>query len=283
MQRNQNEQPEKPKSTLAYIKSMLGGKEGVSSALGGATGGYVCFPFEGLKKRIQTKQPISFNPKELFRGSTAFSGSVMLATFSQMGFYDLFKQIPGYNPESKIWNTNLAIASGMLGAVVASAPVENVILTQQLNKTNPINAIKIMFKDSLLRPWTGVAPLMYREAGFGLTMLYGAEEAYRIAHNMTGSVSLGIMAQIAAGMGGAIITQPGDTIATRMQKHGDTLSQAVSNVKKEGFKGFFKGGSQRLFLFTGCATIIPPATRAFKRMLGCEDESKETSKVNLKH
>lgn len=282
----------------------------VSSAAGGATGGYVCFPFEGLKKRMQTKQPISFHPKELYRGSSAFAVSVMLASFSQMAFYDQFKKLPGYDADSVAWNSGLAVMSGMLGAVVGSAPVENDILTQQLNKTNPFTAFRIMFKEGYTRPWTGLAPLMYRESGFGLTMLYGAEKAYNVVYNATGSAPLSVAAQMSAGIVGAILSQPGDTLATRMQRHGESLPQAVKSIRNEGLKevakseetaaesgmlssawkkvkankAFFKGGSQRVFLFTGCAMIIPPATRAVKKMLSGHDETQDEGKnINLKH
>ena len=69
----------------------------VSASMGGSAGAYICFPFEGMKKRWQTNQSISFHPRELYRGSTPFAVSVTLATITQMSFDAYFKSIPGYN------------------------------------------------------------------------------------------------------------------------------------------------------------------------------------------
>jgi len=50
------------------------------NAVAGYIGGWICFAAEGLKKRAQTTgiSPRHFLPTELFRGSTAFAGAVMV-------------------------------------------------------------------------------------------------------------------------------------------------------------------------------------------------------------
>ena len=231
-----------------------------SSSLGGATGGLLCYPPEGFKKRSQTGQKITFNPVEIYRGSGAFATSVMLASLTQMSFFKAFQSLPGYDKDSALWNVSSSLMSGMLGATVGSTPVENIILTQQLNKTNPLNAIKIMLGQGVFRPWVGLPQLAMREAGFGLTMLWGARAAYDAVLQLSDSASLAYGGQIAAGIVGATVTQPFDTMATYRQ-HRDGKISSVDTVKKiyseKGFGGFFKGLKHRSVLFTGCAVTIP--------------------------
>lgn len=232
----------------------------VSSSVSGAVGGLLCYPPEGFKKRSQTGQKISLNPVEIYRGSGAFATSVMLASLTQMSFFNAFKKLPGYDNDSAEWNVSAALMSGMLGATVGSTPVENIILTQQLNKANPVQAIQIMMKQGVLRPWVGLPQLAMREAGFGLTMLWGARAAYDAVQQLTGNPSLGFAGQIAAGLAGAAITQPFDTMATYRQ-HRDGKISSLDTVKKiyseAGVGGFFKGLRHRSVLFTGCAVTIP--------------------------
>ncbi|EKD91593.1 MAG: hypothetical protein ACD_29C00478G0008 [uncultured bacterium] len=235
----------------------------VSASFGGSTGAYINFIFEGLKKKAQSGQIYSFHPRELYRGSVAFSGSVTLATVVQMSFNAFFKSIPGYDQTSVAWNTGSAIASGTLGALVGSTPVENIILTQQLNQVGPYKAVKLMLKQSITRPWVGYPELAMREAGFALTMLYGADAARQYVVKITGNEKQGFAAEIVFSLVGAGFTHPFDRVATYKQKHNGTLStrQAWSEVfANEGLHGFFKGYQHRAFLFTGCAITIPKLT-----------------------
>ena len=159
------------------------------SALGGAIGGWVCFPWESLKKRLQRGElaPSDFrnwangrlihvlHPRELYRGSGGFGAAVMTATASSMTFNALLKEkLPGYNPHSLIWQGSAAVASGMLGAVVGSTPVENMLLVQQQHRIGPSAAVKWMMQQGVFRPWVGVRELMLREAGFAGVMLFAA-------------------------------------------------------------------------------------------------------------
>lgn len=241
-----------------------------SAAIGGGTGGYLCYPFEGLKKKYQSGQKISFHPLELYRGSSAFSMSVTTATVASMTFQHLLKSMPGYDHTSSTWEAASAVASGMLGACIGSTPVENIILTQQLNQTGPSQAVRILLKQGIARPWLGLPELMVREAGFAGTMLWAGKAARTKAYELTDSEMAASGAEIAAAVGGAIGTQPADTVATKKQHaNGDFSSrQAIQAIYREsGMRGFFRGGSQRVFLFTGCAIIIPRMESIVKNFL----------------
>jgi hypothetical protein len=259
----------------------------VSSAGGGAIGGLLCYPPEGMKKRAQTGQAITLYPRDLYRGSGAFATSVMIASVTQMSFFNAFQNLPGYDKESPTWNASAAVLSGMLGATVGSTPVENIILTQQLNKTNPLAAISIMLKQGITRPWVGLPQLMMREAGFGLTMLWGARAAYDAVYQATDNKSYAYAGQLGAALAGAALTQPFDTTATYRQRRDGKISfvDTVKSIKNEsGYGGLFKGLKHRSILFTGCALAIPIAEEKIRGLLqGNGDAPEQTSKPNLKH
>ncbi len=242
----------------------------ISAAAGGSGGAYICFPFEGLKKRLQTGQQLSFQPKELYRGSTAFAVSVTFATVASMCFNNALKTIPSYDHESALWNGVSAVVSGMLGAVVGSTPVENVILVQQLDKTTPIKAIIKMMGQGPTRLWVGLPELACREAGFAGAMLWGVDAARNKVLSKTESKTLAEAAALGVGLVGAAITQPFDTVATIKQKSDGKLStsQAVKQiVESKGATGLFRGLSQRALLFTGCAYTIPSIQKLVENWL----------------
>lgn len=256
----------------------------VSSSLGGATGAIVCYPFEGLKKRLQSGQITSIlegarstsrarsalHPSELYRGVTAFAVSVTLATTSAMLFNKVIKESPYYRHDSSLYECGSAVMSGMLGAIVGSTPVENIILVQQLQKTNPIGAIKYMLQQGITRPWVGLRELMMREAGFAFVMLYGAGAAQKAVFEKTHDGTLAFIATLSMGLAGAACTQPFDVLATLRQRSNGTipLHSAIKTLTAEkGMSGLFRGLSQRALLFTGCATIIPHAEATIGKAL----------------
>lgn len=242
-----------------------------SAALGGSGGAFFNFPFEGLKKRIQTGQQISLHLKELYRGATPFAVSVTIATVASMTFNDLLRKIPGYDYSSPVCNGASAITSGMLGALVGSTPVENVILTQQLKQMRPTQAIVTMVKErGLRRLWVGFPELALREAGFAGAMLWGVDAARAQVLSKTDSKPLAEAAALGVGVVGAVITHPFDTVATIKQKSDGRLSsrQAIEEIYRGyGLKGFFRGVSSRVVLFTGCAYTIPGITGIIQKWL----------------
>ena len=205
-----------------------------------------------------------FIRKNLYRGATAFAVSVTFATVTAMCFDRVLKTAPGYDHSSPAWNGVSAVTSGMLGAVVGSTPVENIILVQQLNKTSPTNAIRTMMKQGPTRLWVGLPELAVREGGFAGAMLWGVDAARAKVLSHTNSEPLAETAGVGIGLVGAAFTQPFDTLATIKQKSNGSLSstQAIRQIyATKGPLGFFSGLSQRAILFTGCAYTIPKIQR----------------------
>lgn len=244
----------------------------MQNAAAGWAGGWICFAAEGLKKRAQTTGVLAkhFHPSELFRGSTAFATAVMVASASSMTFNTALKQLPFYDSSSTRCSIATAVSSGMLGAIVGSTPVENLILIQQTHKTSPIKAAQMMFSQGIARPFVGMRELMLREAGFALVMLYGGPKFSEIAFKKTQDRKIAFGASLVAGMGGAIITHPWDTISTYRQKLDGkiSLTQAIKDIYASyGPKGYMKGVGPRIVLFTGCSIIIPKCARIIEETL----------------
>ncbi len=242
------------------------------NAVAGYVGGWICFAAEGLKKRAQTTgiSPRHFLPTELFRGSTAFAGAVMVASASSMTFNTALKGLPFYDPSSNKYEAAAAIFSGMLGAIVGSTPVENVILKQQTEKVSPIKALQIILKQGITRPFVGVRELIVREAGFAGVMLYVGPKFSEIALEKTQDSGLAFGASLLAGMGGAIVTHPCDTISTYRQKLDGrvSLTQAIEDIYTlYGPKGYMKGVVPRMALFTGCSIIIPKCAKSIEEII----------------
>jgi hypothetical protein len=204
-----------------------------SASIGGAAGGLLCFPFESLKKRKESgqlvvgyKYPLSdfrrtgspLHPAELMRGCTSFMTSVGCATVGAMLTH---KTLTDSGLAKYLGPDGTAMAAGMIGAVVGSTPVENTILTQQLNRENPLQAWRRMTSTRWLRPWVGVCELMMREAGFTYVMLRGSTATESSVLAATGSHVLAYAAALGVGVVGATLTHPFDVLATyRQHRHG---------------------------------------------------------------
>jgi len=253
----------------------------LSAGIGGCIGGYICYPAEAIKKKLQTKQviwltsqPVQKNLYELSRGSTSFAASVTSATVFSMTARHLIQQLPGYDSNSTGWQAASAFGGGAVGAIFGSTPVENIILTQQLNKSGPWGTICKLRSEGIARFWVGLPEIAVREAGFAGIMLWGAGAAKKLVLEKTKNESYSQAAEIAVCVAGAALTQPADTIATRkqeaMNKEGRPLPslEAIRSIYKDGgVKGFFRGLSGRAVLFTGCALIIPSVEKRVKNFI----------------
>lgn len=248
----------------------------LSSAMGGAIGGFGCFPFEGIKKRLQRKE-ISrtdfynlnngrviriLHPYLLFQGSSSFATSVAIASLVSITVNKMLKTLPSYDPASFAWNLKAAALSGAFGSLLGSTPVENTILVQQQKNVGPLRAIHYMLQQGILRPWVGASELLWRESGFGMAMLCLGPMAHQSVKKTTNDEKLALLAELAAGAFTSLLTHPADTIATYRQKLEGKVSipTAVKALWAEnGLTSFYKGGGFRIWLVTGCAMIIPRA------------------------
>jgi hypothetical protein len=244
----------------------------------GSFAGATCFIFEGLKKRFQRGELLRkdffelhngnlwrvLHPKEAFRGATSFSISVALNAAAGLTFSKFIRSRSFYDDSLESHKLITAIAGGMIGAVVASTPVENTIVVQQEHKIKPIQAWRYMLKQGLRRPWVGVRELMMREAGFIGSVLYFGPKVREIIIEKTNNQALAMLGSIGVGATFATLTHPADTLATWRQKKEGKLS-LIGGIKElyalAGTGAFFRGVGARIWLFTGCFLIlekVPP-------------------------
>ncbi len=269
----------------------------VKDIVAGMAGGYLCFPFEGMKKRLQSGQLnrmdfqinnlsnkkllTTIAPRELFRGSMPFSFSVTITTTISFACYRSLQGLPQYKES---YEAGVAIASGAFAAVFGSTPVENTILVQQKRTVNPVGAVAYMLKRGVFSPWIGVKELMCREAGFAGVMFYAAPRARQIILKETNQPVLAFIGQLGTGIFGSLATHPFDTVAT----HRQNLEGKVGTIKAVkdlyqtgGLPAFYRGGTFRVFLFTGCALIIPKIQQVLQP-LG-KNSASATTKISLKN
>lgn len=245
------------------------------------------FPFEGMKKRLQSNQTLSFKeimtgiPKgvsvkwnavslkqlpELYRGCTAFGVSLVPTSIIQRSMNKRLLEKFGEGTTTKVYS---GLFSGAMGAV-ASTAVENVILTQQKYTAGPRVAVNIIYKKGgITGIWTGFSMISVREAVFASSYLYAAEAAATYYSNVFGTDKT-LPAKLGVGVVGALITHPADTIATTMQNSHKKISALKAakeiyrgkNFESAGAKNFWKGGSWRCALFTGSMLTLEQAPTA---------------------
>lgn len=245
-----------------------------SAALGGAAGAAAAYPFEGLKKSVQSglitglrpALKLFFQPRELYRGTSAFAGSLIPTTIIQMSLQNYFDSLALSDTDKQA----SVVLSGASGAF-ASAAAEKLILTQRYLKMGPSDAVKYVVKNQgFFALWHGFTPLAIREAVFGACMLKFGQKA---------NAEFGFAGTIGVGFAGAVISHPFDAIATQMQlstfannANGETKPVTAREVakkiiKEQGVKSLYKGLGWRLGLFTTCMVTIPKASTAIDKVL----------------
>lgn len=248
----------------------------VSGVFSGTAGGYSCYMFEGWKKSKQAKLDIPkiWQLKEVFRGANSFALTLGPVSMVQVVLYSWMKKNFLTEKSSSFQQNMVGIFSGSMGAFV-SAPVEHIIVTQRKQKVGPLDAIKYLIKKNAFYAWTGLPPLWFREAGFGFTMLVGAENSEKYLKK-TFNMNLEPLGSIGTGIIGATLTHPFDAIATKKQTSENPLSsiEAAKNIfKEEGSKGFTKGLGYRICLFTGCSIVIGKTNKYIQEKLSNNSSS----------
>lgn len=244
---------QKAKPTLA--------ESAMAAGTSGFVGAYASFFFEGIKKRLQSNQKIpAVNTlglngwlKESFRGSSGFAASLVPTSIIQQMLSYHFKNNP---PQSEFLKTTEPLLSGAVGGI-ASTFAENVILTQQMKKIGPADAISSMYAEGYFRIFRGLPMIMCREGVFGFCYLKAANEASNYATQNYGP-AFSWPAKLLVGIAGSLASHPFDTTATTMQRNGySNILDAVNHLRNEnGWRAFYKGGGARVALFTTAMVTI---------------------------
>jgi hypothetical protein len=172
------------------------------------------------------------------------------------------------NDNDTVVEIGSAVGGGVLAALFA-APLELIMIQQQLRGGTIISAVRhstAVSRQSLMR---GLSPTMYRDsiyvgAMLGLTPIMQRKiEGYGI-----GSASASFYASIAGGIVAAVPSHPFDVVKTCLQgdltgeKYRTSLQTAQRLMKEAGWRAFFRGGFWRTINITAtvyvfCSIILP--------------------------
>lgn len=214
----------------------------------GLVGSWLSFIFEGLKKKRQSNQITEWKIRELYRGLTAFSCSLVPTTALQVSVSSAITYKYGDSERARLYS---ALFGGFTGST-ASTLVENTILRQQLDKSNPQAAFSKLLQEGWRRPWKGISMIGIREMIFGFSYLYGVDAATKYYKN-TYETDNTLVPRLLVGAFGSLISHPFDTVGTHMQlKKGKVAPYTAAKEiwSSSGVKGFYKGGLWRIGLFT---------------------------------
>jgi hypothetical protein len=226
-------------------------------SIGALTGGAevsVNQPLVRIKIMLQQGLPINretLNLSTLYRGYGVNVGSMIPITAVQMGvnsgLSNWYYTDHTATPASQV---GIALIAGATSALV-SGPAEN-IMTKQQGTTESIittiySAVKTKGAKSLIR---GLVPTMARDGGFVVAYLPLKDiiKQYTLPelHNDTWEKIADIGCGVTAGVIGAIVTHPADTIKTVMQSYDKNMKKAFEDIyKTQGLSGLYNGLSAR--------------------------------------
>lgn len=259
----------------------------VSGLVSGTMAALITFPSEAMKKKKQSNQgPIGFRPfalvtygnsvRVLYTGCCAFAASVGPTTLVQTSTHAILNSLKE-STGIKINPIFQTIISGASGSICSSF-VENTILTQQLLQKQklphgPMDAIRFNSSKNIFSLWCGFSLLAVRESIFGALALGTADQFASTVSNYYQNSTLYFPSKLAIGVIGALLSHPFDTLATIKQKENFVNSKKPFRIAvrdfyiEHRFKGFYKGGFYRIFLFTGCMLIISATLDPLKKNL----------------
>lgn len=224
--------------------SLLNPGSTVVSFLSGAAAGVadtaINYPPYCLHYRLQRGESLwrrfVYRPRELYRGVLAYSAIIPITCISD-GLTDKLKA-SGVSPFVA------SFTSGMVAALVISAPVGNSIVTNLRLKAGhkPAGSIIAMYHIyhhyGLRGFYVGIQPLLVREGIYASSVFYGkrAIQDRLGCHDLTAASISGTIA--------TLFSQPMDTLATHMQNQTHRTSM-VDNIQQMWTSGglvrFYRG------------------------------------------
>lgn len=235
----------------------------VAAGVSGFFAGYAGFPFESVKKRLQSNQPlpnanmgIRLWFKESFRGVGSYALTNIPASVVQQMTNHYFEEQTTISHTLAGKTIQVVIAGGVGG--VPATIIGNTLLEQQLKKIKPTEALSNLLKEGgYTRLLRGASMTMVREAMFGFCYLKAMDDASQYASSHWGP-AYAIPAQVTVGVVGSLLSHPFDTIATTMQRYNYTgVREAAEHLWRQNkSSAFFKGAMARVGLFTSTMWVI---------------------------
>jgi hypothetical protein len=212
-------------------------------------------PFNYCKNALQQGQPLTADPRKLYRGVSANAVNMGCCTMIQFAVGGSFKKLvlAGEDRTLKMYEEmGTGIAAGVISAFVGS-PLELIMIQQQRKGGGAVETFKtIATPNNFLRGWVGAA---VREGLWTCGYLSippivrrNLREMYPDKFDTDNKAR--IPAALLGGMFACYLTQPFDTVKTCMQgdierKTFGTFTETARRIGQDGFTAFYRGATFR--------------------------------------
>lgn len=212
-------------------------------------------PFNYCKNALQQGQPLTADPRKLYRGVSANAVNMGCCTMIQFAVGGSFKKLvlAGEDRTLKMYEEmGTGIAAGVISAFVGS-PLELIMIQQQRKGGGAVETFKtIATPNNFLRGWVGAA---VREGLWTCGYLSippivrrNLREMYPDKFDTDNKAR--IPAALLGGLFACYLTQPFDTVKTCMQgdierKTFGTFTETARRIGQDGFTAFYRGATFR--------------------------------------
>lgn len=246
----------------------------ITGSVAGAVEVGVNHPLWNVKIRMQCGDPFTLNPRLLYRGIIPNAASMIPVTAIQVGLDRFFQHI--FFKETSKLSSAQCIASAFVagvGSAPASCATEMVLTHQKNTGWGFYSAGKYLItKHGYRSLFTGLPATMAREGVFTLfflavtPLLKGAVQPY-----LSKDYAASLVAGMGSGIAATILSQSADTIKTIQQgaelPYDVGLRSVVRELyKKQGFYGFFKGGTPRGIRVVSAITVMGLVTEKMEAL-----------------
>ena len=254
----QNQLPSSAKKNLTVMQSV------VTGSVAGATEVLIDHPLLSIKTRMQNNEPLTLNPRLLYRGILPNAASMMPITAAQVALDHCFTTwIFAGNRELSVSERFASAFAAGVGSAFISCPTEMVMTHQGKFGGSFYAASRSLVQQggwrSLMTGWTGTAMRDGKFAAFLLaaTPMLKAKMLPYCPNDYAASLAAGVTAGAAA----TLVSHAPDTVKTRQQGAGPKqklgfMGAATEIYTKGGVYGFFKGTAPRGARVMAAVTII---------------------------
>eukprot|EP00184_Porphyridium_aerugineum_P008849 CAMPEP_0184691536 /NCGR_PEP_ID=MMETSP0313-20130426/366_1 /TAXON_ID=2792 /ORGANISM="Porphyridium aerugineum, Strain SAG 1380-2" /LENGTH=634 /DNA_ID=CAMNT_0027149277 /DNA_START=392 /DNA_END=2296 /DNA_ORIENTATION=+ len=244
-----------------------------------------CVPIDVVKTRLQTSHENKYSgamdclrsivkeegPSVLLKGFGATATGYFFHGAFKYSFYEMFKLIliPDARMAALKPPLHVAALAGFLAECVASlllCPMEAIRIRAVADPTFPndvISGLVLLFKsEGIDGLYKGLPSILLKQVPYTVGQFVAFEFSVKFVKvvadlmlggldhiSSTGAALISLSAGILAGVFAGIISQPGDTILSKInqeQSEGSALSQIVKVARNLGFQGLFLGLGTRL-------------------------------------
>ena len=213
-------------------------------------------PFNYAKNMTQQGQPISMNPKKMYRGVGANCVNMGSCTMIQFSVGGTFKKmvLAGENRQLKMYEEmGTGIGAGMISALAAT-PLELIMIQQQRKGGGTLGTIKnIATPDNIMRGFTGAAVRegLWTCGYLSIPPIVRRSLRENFPDKFDSDTKARVPAALLSGLFACYLTQPFDTIKTCMQgdiermTYGSFMDTAKYLNNEGGLTAFYRGATFR--------------------------------------